>query len=175
MCKIPGIDVTTHCFISDPTALDLTNIRGIAPPESLVLEEHDMDAWEFCLLPDRPPGCTTGSFKTIIEIGQKEYSDDSGHHIYRLSEFRESVVSLLANLTVDQIEPFCRRWSTHEMYKPFQGWEHVSFEVARKICQENAFQKLHSFLLRIQPLCQQAVAEWKVVYFLNHFLYKHRA
>jgi len=171
MFKVPGIDVTTHCFISEPTALDLKNIRGIVPPESLILEEYDMSESEFNYLPDKPPSCSPGSFKTVIALGQKEYFDDSGRHTYRLSELRESVVSLLANLTVDQIEPFCRRWSTHEMYSPFQGWEHVTPEVALQICQEKAFQKLHPFLLRFQPWCKKAVADWKVVY----CLYEHHA
>jgi hypothetical protein len=170
MLKIPGIDVTTHCFSSDPARLDLTNIRGIVPQGSLVLEEHDMSQFDFCLLPDRPSGCAAGSFRPIVAIAQKEYSDQSGRHIYRLSELRASVVSLLADLAADQIESFCRRWSTHKMYSPFQGWEHVAPEVALQICQEKAFQKLHPFLLHFQPLCQKAVAEWKVVYFLyeNH-------
>ena len=167
MTKIPGIVVTTHCFISEPTTLDLANIPGIHRPDSLVLEEHDMSEFDFCLLPDRPSGCATDRSRSIIVIAQKEYSDHSGHHIYRLSELRASVASLLANLAADQIESFCRRWSTHTMYSPFQGWKHVAPEVALQICQEKAFQKLHPFLLHFQPLCQKAVAEWKVVYFLH--------
>src|SRR5437870_4452789 len=119
MFEIPGIAVTTHCFISEPTALDLTNMRGIVQPEGLVLEKYDMSEFEFCLLPDRPPGCATDRFRPIIVIEQIEYSDHSGHHLYRLSELRASVASLLAQLAADQIESFCRRWSTHNMYSPF--------------------------------------------------------
>jgi len=145
--KIPGIVVTTHCFISEPMTLDLAIISGIHQPECLVLEERDISEFDFCLLPDRPPGCETNRFRPISAIAQKEYSDDGGRHLYRLSELRAPVVSLLANLPADQIEPFCRRWSKHEAYSPFQGWEHVAPEVALQICQEKAFQKLHPFLL----------------------------
>src|SRR5262249_31556772 len=124
MSQIPGIVVTTHCFISEPTTLDLMNLPGIHQSERLVLEEHDMSEFDFCLLPDRPSGCATDRFQPVVGIAQKEYSDNNGHHVYRLSELRASVVSLLANLAADQIESFCRRWSTHKMYSPFQGWEH---------------------------------------------------
>jgi hypothetical protein len=165
MSEIPGL-VTTHCFLSEPTTLDLTNISGIAPSESLVLEDYDMSESEFCLLPDWSSACAPNRFGPVVFVAQKEYSDHGGQHLYRLSELRASVVALLANLPADQIEAFCRRWSTHNMYSPFQGWEHVAPEVALKMCQEKAFQKLHPFLLRFQPLCQKAVAEWKVVYFL---------
>jgi len=167
MLQIPGIIVKTRCFITVPTALDLTNIPGIHQPESLVLEEHDMTEFEFCLLPDRPSDLVTGSFRPFLEIGHKEYSDQSGRHIYRLTELRPSVVSLLARLAADEIESFCRRWSAHKMYSPFQGWEHVAPELALQRCQEEAFQKLRPFLLCFQSLCQQAVAEGKGIYFLH--------
>jgi hypothetical protein len=173
MSKTPGIVVTTHCFISEPTTLDLVHIAGIHQPESLVLEDYDMSEYEFCLLPDWSSACATNTFGPVGVVAQKEYSDHGGRHIYRLSELRASVVSLLANLAVDEIDSICRRWSTHNMYSPFQGWEHVTKEVALKICQEQAFQKLHPFLLRFQLLCQKAVAEFKIVYFLyeNHAAY----
>jgi len=175
MCKIPGIVVTTHCFISEPTTLDLANISGIHQPEGLVLEEHNMSESDFLLLPDRPSGHAPGRFRPIVGVAQEEYSDDSGRHIYRLSELRASVVSLLANLPAHQMESFCRRWSTHELYSPFQGWEHVTPEIALQICQEQAFQKLYPFLLRFQPWCKKAIAEWKVIYFLyeNHAAIAH--
>jgi hypothetical protein len=163
---MPGLVVTTHCFLSEPTTLESAHISGLHQTESLVLEEYGMSTYDFFLLPDRPSDCAPGRFQPVVVVAQKEYSDHGGEHLYRLSELRASVVALLANLSADQIESFCRRWSTHNMYSPFQGWEHVSREVALKTCQEQAFQSLHPFLLRFQPVCQKAVAEWKVVYFL---------
>jgi hypothetical protein len=167
MVQIPGIVVRTRCFISEPTALDLTNIPGIHQPESLVLEEHDITEVDFGLLPDRTGDFVAGSMRPFIDVGHKEYSDQTGQHIYRLSSLMTSVVSMLSSVTADQIDSFCRRWSKHRLYSPFQGWENFAPEVALQLCQEEAFQKLRPFFLRFQPLCQQAVAEGKSIYFLH--------
>ena len=166
MTKLPGIISITHCLISDPAALDLANIPAMIRMGSLILEDHDFSEFEFLALPDRPPGWPTDHFRPIEEISKKECFDQNGPHIYQLRELKRPGVSLLAQLPADQIESFCQRWSMHRFYSPFQGWEHVAPEVALQICQEQAFKKLSAFLPHFQPLCQQAIAESKGVYFL---------
>src|SRR5436190_3313887 len=101
MIQIPGLVVKTRCFISEPTALDLTNIPGIHQPQCLVLEEYDMTEVDFGLLPDRPADFVAGRLWPFNNVGHKEYSDQSGQHIYRLSALMTSVVSLLANVAAD--------------------------------------------------------------------------
>jgi len=164
MIELPGLEVKTHCFIEEPAALDLTDITRIHPHESFIAEDYEVSDIVFLGLPEMPVHSLR---EILISIGKKEYADVHGNHLYRLSELRPSVVSLLGSLAENQIEPFCRRWSQHNIFSPFQGWEHLSREEASRICQEKAFQKLCPFLQRLQPLCAQAVDEWKGVYFLE--------
>jgi hypothetical protein len=165
MSNLPGVIDTSRCFISDLTSFDLANLRSIDQTGSFVLEDFGVSDVDLLALPDQPPG-----FQPTVGHARQEFCDERGQHIYWLAELRQSVVWLIAGLAADQIEPFCRRWSAHRFYSPFQGWEHVTPEVADQICREKAFKTLCGFLSSFHPFCQRAVAEKRAIFLLreNH-------
>src|SRR5947209_1971638 len=158
MSNLPGVIDTSRCFIGDLASLDLANLPSIVKTGSLVLQDFDVSEVDFLALP-KPPDCVMHSFQPTVGHARQEFCDEHGRHIYWLAELRESVVWMIAGLAADQIETFCRRWSAHKIYSAFQGWGHVTPEVADQICREKAFKTLSGFLSYFHPFCQRAVAE----------------
>ena len=114
-----------------------------------------------------PPDCfERQSLCPFVVLGRQESNDAEGEHTFTLRRLKPSVTAMLAAVPESGIEQFCRQWSEHWIYSPFQGWEHVSPEVAREKCREAAFEKLNRFFHFFHPLCQDACATGRAIYIL---------
>jgi len=87
--------------------------------------------------------------------------------MFWLFRLKTPVVTRLASLSDEQIEPFARRWSTHYLYAPFQHPKGMSYEVVEQRIREDAFKTIRKFLPFFCHICRQALAAGRGVYVLS--------
>jgi HEAT repeat protein len=154
-----------HCFSAGVEAVNTENLSALARLASFALDDYQLGPHDFDGLPDRPPDCTEdGRMRPFSGVRHQTFKDSQGEHGFELTRMKTSVVSLLAGLPADQVESFCRRWSTS--YQPFQWPKHLSLEVAERMVRDEALSKLQTFLGSFRPFCHQALAEKKDIYLL---------
>ena len=131
------------------------------------LQSYGISTVDFDGLPKYPRDCMEGqSLCPFVNLGRQESNDAEGDHMFRLSRLKTSLTTVFAAVPEAEIEQFCWHWSQHWIYSPFQGWEHVSPEIARQRCQDMAFQKLSRFFRFFRPLCQDACATGRAIYII---------
>ena len=131
------------------------------------LDDYDISRGDFGGLPEYPADCIEGQIlRPFTEVERQEFDDAEGNHMFWLSRLKGSLVSVFAAVPEQDTELFCRRWSEHWIYSPFQGWENVPLEVAEQKCRDLAFQRLRPFLTFFRLLCQKTLAEGGAIYVL---------
>jgi len=159
-----------HCFTADPCTLDTRNLSELPYPESFLLEDHDIAKDDFDAMPDFAPEDVENDYSGLrnpySNVACPRSKDADGEHMFWLFRMKTSVVTRLASLSEEQIEPFARRWSTHRLYAPFQFPPEMSYEVVEQRLREDNFQRIRKFLPFFIHVCRQSLASGKGVYVL---------
>lgn len=162
----------TLCFSSkiySLTSRELAKLAKSRRSNSLVLEDYQISAFELFEMPAQTDTGNEKISQPFTELSSERVQDPRGEHVYWLTELNEWAVSLVAKLTDDQVDHFCRRWSASDIYRPFQGWEGVAPEVALQMVREDAYKKLLKFLTCFRPFCRDAQAARRGVFLLREW------
>jgi hypothetical protein len=164
--ETPFLRSVHHCIL-ETNDVATEQLSSLVKGSLLKLEDHDLSDVDFHCLPEYPRDCIEDQMCVpFIDVGRQKFDDADGHHMFCLLRLRRSLVNTFADVPKRETELFCRRWSQHTLYSPFEGWQGVPLEVAEQKCHEMAFQRLHPFFTHFRPLCQKALAEGKQVYVL---------
>lgn len=165
--QTPYINSVHHCFVDRADGYFSEPFSELVRRSLFTLDNYDMSPGDFDGLWKYPPDCIEWPcLRPFVDLGRQEFDDTEGNHMFELSRFKTSLTAVFATVPESEAELFCWHWSQHWIYAPFQGWEHVSPEVARQKCQEIAFQKLSRFFRSFGPLCQDACAAGHAIYIL---------